>query len=237
MKIFGIVIEANPFHNGHKYFIDKIKNNYQPDILIAVTSTSFSMRGEISLINKFDKTNILLNNGVDIVLELPFTSTIQSADFFANNSVKILNDLGITDIIFGSETDDISLYEKVYSSFSKVNFDNKEISKKNNFNSFLKQMNFSSDEIKIIESPNFTLGLQYIKYIKSNNLNINYHLLKRINNNYHDKIATSNIASATSIRNSYKNNLNIDNLIPYSKDLFININKSEEKLFNVFYIL
>ena len=93
LKIFGIVIEANPFHNGHKYFIDKIKQDYKPDVLIAVTSTSFSMRGEISLIDKFDKTKILLENGIDIVLELPFTYAIQSADFFAKKGCRKTNSL------------------------------------------------------------------------------------------------------------------------------------------------
>ena len=56
MNIVGIIIETNPFHNGHMYFINEIKEKYQPDLIIAVTSTSFTMRGEISLLNKFDKS-------------------------------------------------------------------------------------------------------------------------------------------------------------------------------------
>lgn len=233
LKIFGIVIEANPFHNGHKYFINKIKEDHKPDILIAVTSTSFSMRGEISLIDKFDKTKILLENGIDIVLELPFTYAIQSADFFAQNAIKILNDIGVTDIIFGSETTNISLYNKIYPLLNEINYENKNLSKKNNFKLLLEKNKFENDEIKIIESPNFTLGMQYIKFIKDNNLKINYHLLQRISNNYHDKIITSNIASATAIRTSYKNNLDVNNLIPYDKSRFVDIKKSEDNLFNI----
>ena len=135
LKIIGIVIEANPFHNGHKYFIDTIKNKYNPDLIIAVTSTSFSMRGEISLIDKFDKTKILLDNNVDIVMELPVVNTLQSADYFASASIKILNNLGVTDLVFGSETEDLSLYEKVYDSLIfKEQSSSKNLSKKDNFN-------------------------------------------------------------------------------------------------------
>lgn len=72
MKIFGIIIEASPFHNGHQYFINKIRETYAPDVVIAVCSTSFTMRGDISTIDKFNKTSALLNNGVDMVVELPF---------------------------------------------------------------------------------------------------------------------------------------------------------------------
>ena len=83
MKVLGIVIEANPFHNGHKYFIDKCIEQLNPNLVIAITSTSFTMRGELSLLNKFDKSKILLDHGVDIVIELPFSQAVQSADFFA----------------------------------------------------------------------------------------------------------------------------------------------------------
>ena len=233
LKIFGIVIEANPFHNGLKYFIDIIKQDYKPDVLIAVTSTSFSMRGEISLIDKFDKTKILLENGIDIVLELPFTSAIQSADFFAKNSIKILSDIGVTDIIFGSETTNINLYETVYQILEENKFNSKNLSKKNNFKLLLEKYCFNNNDINTIESPNFTLGIQYIKFIKDNNLDINYHLLQRINNNYHDKVVNSNIASATAIRTNFKKGLDINKLIPYNSDIFINIDNAENNLFNI----
>ena len=139
MKIVGIVIEANPFHNGHKYFINTIKKKYNPDLLIAITSTSFSMRGEISLLNKFEKTQIYLDNGIDIILELPFPYAVQSADFFSKESIKILNKFKITDLVFGSETENNELYEKLYKLITNsiINNDNS-ISKKENFNLLLR---------------------------------------------------------------------------------------------------
>ena len=103
MKVLGLILEINPFHNGHKFFIEESIKNSKPDIVIAITSTSFTMRGDVSLLTKFDKTKILLNNNVDLVIELPVIKTLNSADYFADQTVKTLIDFGITDLAFGIE--------------------------------------------------------------------------------------------------------------------------------------
>ena len=72
MEIVGIIAEYNPFHSGHRYHIDKIKEMYNDSLIIAVISSSFTQRGEVSILNKWDKTKIALDNNVDIVIELPF---------------------------------------------------------------------------------------------------------------------------------------------------------------------
>ena len=132
MKVFGIIMETNPLHNGHSYFIKKIKEIYQPDVLIAITSTSFTMRGDISVIDKFTKTDQLLDAGIDIILELPFTLALQSADYFAKNAIEILNGIKITDLVFGSEIDNYEFYDKCLNIINNFNnYDNK-FSKKQN---------------------------------------------------------------------------------------------------------
>src|SRR5690554_6257176 len=105
-KILGLILELNPFHNGHLYFINKIKEKVKPDCTIAVLSGNYTMRGDLSVIDKFTKTSLLLTAGIDIVLELPFVSAVNSADYFAGNAVNTLGELAITDIGFGVETDD-----------------------------------------------------------------------------------------------------------------------------------
>ena len=82
MKVIGIIAEYNPFHNGHIYQIKKIKEQFPDSIIIAIISTCFTERGDISIINKWNKTKICLENDIDIVLELPTAYTIQSADIF-----------------------------------------------------------------------------------------------------------------------------------------------------------
>ena len=88
MEIIGIIAEYNPFHNGHIYHINKIKEMYPDSILILVLNGYFLERGEISLLAKENKAKIALDYGVNIVLELPFIYGTQSADTFANMSIK-----------------------------------------------------------------------------------------------------------------------------------------------------
>lgn len=71
MQIIGIVTEYNPFHNGHLYQIKKIKEMYPGSVIIVAMSGNYTMRGEISVLDKWNKTNIAINNGIDIVLEIP----------------------------------------------------------------------------------------------------------------------------------------------------------------------
>ena len=106
MDVIGIICEYNPFHNGHIYHINKIKEMYPDSIIVACISTSFTERGEISILNKWDKAKIALDNNVDLVVELPFVYSSQSADKFAYASLKILSSLGVNKIIFGSESND-----------------------------------------------------------------------------------------------------------------------------------
>lgn len=232
MKAFGVILEANPLHLGHKYLIDEIKKQYQPDYLIAITSTSFSMRGDVSSLDKFTKTSLLLENGFDLVIELPFSMAVQSANYFANNAVSILNNFGITDIVFGSETNSLDLYHKLYNYLEKEqkNPHIKSLSQKQLLNIELNDANFSKDEIEIINKPNFTLGYQYIRSIKNNKYPISYHIIERIGNNYHDVVPTSSIASATTIRNLYQNKINVDSYIPYESSNLIDLNMAYNNL-------
>lgn len=70
MHVIGIIAEYNPFHKGHLYQINKIKEKYPNSLLVVVTSSSFTQRGNISLLNKWDKTKIALDNNVDLVVFL-----------------------------------------------------------------------------------------------------------------------------------------------------------------------
>ena len=107
MDIIGIIAEFNPFHNGHVYFIKRIKELYPNSILILCLNGYFLERGEISIESKEEKTRLALKYGVDIVVELPCLYGTNSADIFGNTSLKILNELHINKLVFGSESNDI----------------------------------------------------------------------------------------------------------------------------------
>jgi len=110
MKITGIIVEYNPFHNGHKYHIEKTKSITNCDSIIAVISGNFVQRGAPSMVDKWNKTKMALLNGVDLVLELPVLYSLSSAEFFAYGAVSLLENLGVVEnLCFGSECEDIKL--------------------------------------------------------------------------------------------------------------------------------
>lgn len=108
-NILGIVAEYNPFHNGHFYQIQKAKELCNASYVVAVIGGNFQERGNTSIIDKWGKTKMALQNGVDMVIELPTVYATSSAENFAYGAIKILKELGfITHISFGMECDDIA---------------------------------------------------------------------------------------------------------------------------------
>ena len=220
MEIIGIVAEYNPFHNGHLYQIQKIKEKYPDSILVAVVSSTFTQRGTVSILNKWTKTKIALDNHIDIVIELPFVYATQSSDIFAKGAVALLNKLKVTRIIFGTERDnlnelslsaDIQLNNKEYHKLVKL-YLSKGLNYPTATNKALEDLTG-----QVVTTPNDLLALSYIKEIKSNNYQIKYENIKRTSS-YHGTEINNNITSASNIRKLYQENKAIDNLIPYSKE-------------------
>ena len=112
MKSVGIICEYNPFHNGHLYHIKKVKELYPDYVVIAVINGDFTQRGDVSLIDKWQKTEVALNY-VDLVVELPFVFGTQAADIFTKGGADILNALKVDAFVFGSESSDINKLRKI----------------------------------------------------------------------------------------------------------------------------
>lgn len=215
-KIIGIVAEYNPFHNGHLYQIKKIREKYKDATIVVVSSSSFTQRGEISLLNKFDKTKVALNNGVDLVIELPYVYSTQSSDIFASAAIKILNYLKINTLCFGTERDNIDdIKICAQTQLNNPEYDilvKKYLSDGFNYPTALNKALKSLVDIEITE-PNELLALSYIKEIISNKLNIDIFNIKRTND-YHDIESNESIVSASNIRNKLINNIDIKDKVP-----------------------
>ena len=225
MHKIGIIAEYNPFHNGHLYQIKEIKKRYPDSTIITVVSSSFTQRGDISLLNKWDKTKIALDNGIDLVIELPFVYSTQASDIFAEGSVKILNYLGIDTLVFGTERDTIEDLELL----ANIQINNKEYQEK--VKQYLSTgLNYATSTNKALEditnvkvdTPNDLLALSYIKQIKLNKYNIKYTNIKRTTS-YHGCEIMNNISSASNIRKMSADNQDIDNLIPFDKKLLYKV--------------
>lgn len=227
-KVLGLILELNPYHNGHKYFIDKAKEMINPDITIAIISSSFMMRGDPMIMDKFSKTKILLEHNIDLVLELPTICGVNNSDYFCENAVNILKQFNITDLCFGAETDDINdLYELVklnnsleFNHLIKENLD-KGFSYSTSANKAILALTNNAALTTKFSMPNNTLGIGYLKAIE--NTKIKPHIIKRIHNNYFDEnISQSNINSATALRNELRDNHEITTFIPNYEYKFYN---------------
>lgn len=220
MEIIGIIAEYNPFHLGHKYQIDLVKKIYPDSIIVVCLSSSFTQRGIPSVMNKWDKTKIALLNGVDLVVELPFVYSSQSADIFAHGAVKILNELGVSKIVFGSESNDIKLLKDIANlQINNIEFDEKVkyyLDKGCNYPTALSSA-ISKFGLEKVDSPNDLLGISYIKEIIKNNYDIEPLTIKRTNN-YHGN-NSGNILSASEIRNRLNKNISINNFINYEENI------------------
>ena len=219
MKSIGIICEYNPFHNGHLYHIKKIKEMYPDYTIILVMSGNFTQRGDVSILNKWDKTKIALDNNVDLVVELPFVYSTQSSDLFAEGAISILNALKIDTLVFGTERDNISDLELL----ADIQINNIEYQDK--VKEYLSQgLNYATSTNKALEdltsikvdTPNDLLALSYIKQIKKHNYPIKYINIKRTTS-YHGSEVLDNITSASNIRKLYLSDNCIDNLVPFDK--------------------
>lgn len=216
MKRIGIIAEYNPFHLGHLYQIEKIKEIYPDSIIIVIISTCFTQRGDISIINKWNKTKICLDNKVDLVIELPTLYATQSADIFASGALKILNELKIDTLVFGSECNNINMLTDLaniqLNNYHYNNLVKKYLSEGINYPSAMSKALNDLSTIKI-DKPNDLLALSYIKEINKKNYPITPISIKRTND-YHGKEITSNIINASLIRELANKKEDISSYVP-----------------------
>lgn len=214
MKIGAVVCEYNPFHNGHKYHLQKIQSS-QVTHVVSVMSGDFTQRGEPAILSKYVRTKMALMNGADLVIELPTTYSMSYAENFAQSAIHLINALGCVDTIsFGCETPDIKKFSAIID-FLETN-EYRQILKK----ALTKGLTFAkarSETIKcklgknyaqILNYPNNILALEYIKAMYTNNMDLEILPIKRIDA-HHDSITHSdNIASAKHIRDLLKSQNN-----------------------------
>lgn len=212
MSVVGLITEYNPFHLGHKYHISEAKRLTGADTAIVIMSGNYVQRGEPSFADKYTKTKIALNNGADLVIELPYCFACASAEYFAYGAVSILDRLGIADFLcFGTEDDDIDTLTSIADILSSEpdiyrTFLNNELKKGVSFPyareaaliQYTKQC--SADIHNILSAPNNILAIEYIKALSKLKSTIKPVAIKRINASYHDSSKDMRFYSATAIR-------------------------------------
>lgn len=225
MNVVGVVTEYNPFHNGHVYQLKKIKDLYPDSLIVIAMSGNFTQRGEISVINKWDKARIAVDFGVDVVLEIPFIFSNQSADIFSYAALKMLSEFKVDTLVFGSECND----KNVLLQAAKVQIDNPEfddlvkfyIAKGENYPTSVSLAINELTNVSVSES-NDLLAVSYIKEILRNNYSMDIVPIKRTNS-FLDVVSDDVIVSATNIRFKARNNLDISKHLPLDSLNSINL--------------
>ena len=207
MLKIGIVAEYNPFHNGHLYQIRKIREIFGKDVFIAVVgSGDFVQRGEISFLDKWEKTQVNLECGVNLVAELPLYYSIQNAEIFSKMATRILDYLGMDIQVFGAEEENIEILQKVLDLQKKQDYKDKlmEYMKKGNSYSTSQRLALKEYELDGIVKSNNILALEYMREIEKSNLGIKPFIVKREISEYNEEKVEKEreeFASASFLRN------------------------------------
>ena len=218
MKIAAVICEFNPFHNGHKYLLEEIKaQGYE--CVICVMSGSFTQRGDVAITDKWERTSIALQNGADLVIELPAPFAVASAQRFAKGGVDIIKATGVVDkVFFGSECGDIELIRKA--AFATENTEVQTIIKeKMNKGEYYPQalenaVNkiYGAEISDILASPNNTLGVEYVKELTGSGIECS--TISRIAVEHDSGIAHGEFASASLLREMIFENKDTKKFVP-----------------------
>ncbi len=217
----GIVSEFNPFHYGHDYLVKKIRNEYNPDTIITIMSGDYTMRGDLSVFSKWDKAKMALDSGIDLIIENPVINTVESASLYAYNAVKVLDDIGVTDIFFSTESGNLDELYKLKDIRKNPSFNERfEYYFKESGEGYSKALRLAYKDLDstIDDSlflPNNVLSLEYLNAIEKINSKMIPHAFKRIETGYFESLKLeTNIQSATAIRELLRNGEGYE-YIPY----------------------
>lgn len=204
MVTAALICEYNPFHNGHKYMLDVMRQD-GCDCIIAVMSGSFTQRGDVAVMSKFSRTESALKDGADLVIELPCVWAVSSAQRFAQGGCDIIKALNCVDrVYFGSESGDISMLRKAAEATldDKVNDRVKAFMSEGDYYPVALQKAtkeiYGKATADILSSPNNTLGIEYIKALSGSNIEVR--TIKRTGVEHDSNHTTATIASASKIR-------------------------------------
>lgn len=228
----GIVAEFNPLHSGHRYLIEcarKLADENNGEV-ICVMSEFFTQRGEVAIVDGYIRAKEAVRNGCDMVVALPYLGSVAYGDDFARKSIEILAGAGITHLIFGTENDDVSAFEEIYTKQQKTNEEEyKKLLKTGLNHAKINSVLYGLES----NNPNFSLAYSYYKAIREADLDIKMVPVKREGQGLNDSDISGEVhLSATAIRN----NINDEKIEKYlSKEMVAVLRKgtiaSESALF------
>lgn len=227
MVVNGIIAEYNPFHNGHAKHIQLSKKKTGADYTIVALSGNFVQRGAPSLIDKFTRAQMALENGADLVLEIPTIYSASSAEYYAKGAVSLLDKLGIVNYLcFGSESGDLGILQRIAKIFANEPKEYSELLQKNlklgnsyplaRTNALVEYDPSLYDATRILSTPNNILAIEYLKCLEQRHSGIIPVTIARMGSGYHDRfLGDTSFSSSTAIRESIASGNSLEGLKCY----------------------
>ena len=216
MKTVAVTAEFNPFHNGHKYLADKIREKYGRDAaIVAVTSGCFVQRGDVAIADPYFRAKTALLGGYDLILELPFPFSVSGAETFTRAAVELISSLRCVDVIaFGSETGDLSALQNAADLLSDpgtaarlAKIRQTEEGKRKGMPELIRKILADADPVSFAEGPgpNDLLAIGYLKALKNLSDPIEPYAVKRVGGRYESALPDHPVyVGATSLRGLLK---------------------------------
>ena len=222
MKACGVIVEYNPFHNGHRYHAQQARKRSGAEVVVACMSGNFLQRGEPAIIDKWLRTEAALKNGVDLVIELPLCWSLQAADFFARGSIKLLQGIGCESLCFGTDAEDRFDYQEfgnlvtgnqllIDQTYQQLQDEKLSYPQKMNqvYSQLFADMQLAGD------TPNHILGLAYAKENAAYPHPMKLISVPRIGSGYNESnLRQGQLASGTGIREGVRSGANISSFVP-----------------------
>jgi len=202
----GIIAEFNPLHNGHIYLIKQARKIFKDHILIIALSGNFVQRGEPAIIDKYIRARWCLKSGADIVVEIPTSFVLQSADFFAQGAITLLKGIKCQNIIFGSESANYEKLDKIANIQENEGFKERINQSISSGASYPTAYAYALKDNNIELTPNDILGACYIRAIKRTAPKMKYKIIKRFSSGYYNESSKGTITSASHIRKIISSN-------------------------------
>lgn len=191
LKTVAIVCEYNPFHLGHEHQIREVRKRFGEDTaIVAIMSGNYTERGDVAVLGKFDRARIAVENGVSLVLELPFPFSAAPAEFFSRAAVGIAHKLGCVDFLsFGSECGDIPRLSRVAERTASPDFlsalaetskaDGSKNGHAQNLSALYARL-YGEEDVPLLSSPNNILAIEYLKALSALSSPILPHTVLRV---------------------------------------------------------
>ncbi len=220
MKIAAIVAEYNPFHLGHKYQIDALRKMGFTHI-IAVMSGNFVQRGDVAILDKSKRTRLALENGVDLVLEIPSAFCLAPAQKYAHGAIGVLKSLGVDfTLCFGSETGDIQTLFAVKDAVADERVQQEianNLKSGRTYSAILQsavQKFYGEQTASVLNNPNDTLGIEYLRALDEFKIDADVIAIKRKGVGHLDDVTNENFASASLIRKMVVDEQSVADFVP-----------------------